>query len=192
MPVDENTEDESKNIDRKRSAVEEDEERIDLAALIKPLERVSLVDIPTIDNSVKTIDNKLSLLDINNQDISNNWFDLSSAFAQPTDIEFGDLAAEFDRQREELAEQSTNTQSLIGRSFTISSGLSVGYLLWLIRGGTLMGSVLSSLPAWRLVDPLPVLGSLGEDLDGDDESLESLVDKDNTPHDSDEPPAKAT
>ena len=38
-----------------------------------------------------------------------------------------------------------------------------------------MGSLLSSLPAWRFVDPLPVLGSLVEDDDGDDESLASMV-----------------
>ncbi len=41
-----------------------------------------------------------------------------------------------------------------------------------------MGSMLSSLPAWRLVDPLPVLGSLEGDFDDDDESLESLVNAD--------------
>jgi len=66
----------------------------------------------------------------------------------------------------------------------------VGYLLWLIRGGTLMGSVLSSLPAWRLVDPLPVLGSLGDDLDNDDESLESMVSHNETK--GKEPPSSAT
>ena len=38
-----------------------------------------------------------------------------------------------------------------------------------------MGSVLSSMPAWRFVDPLPVLGSLTDDMDNDEESLESIV-----------------
>jgi predicted lipid-binding transport protein (Tim44 family) len=38
------------------------------------------------------------------------------------------------------------------------SGLSVGYVLWLARGGVLMASLMSALPAWSAVDPLPVLG----------------------------------
>ncbi len=56
----------------------------------------------------------------------------------------------------------------------------MGYVLWLIRGGALLGSVLSSLPAWKLIDPLPVLASVGavwreEDEDDEDESLEEMV-----------------
>jgi Putative Ig domain len=36
--------------------------------------------------------------------------------------------------------------------------LSVGSVLWAIRAGGLFGSLLASLPAWRNLDPLPVLG----------------------------------
>ena len=65
-------------------------------------------------------------------------------------------------------------------AIAVSTGLSVGYVIWLIRGGVLLSSVLSSLPAWRLVDPLPVLAYTrttpeGEPEDG--ESLQSLVKK---------------
>jgi hypothetical protein len=35
--------------------------------------------------------------------------------------------------------------------------MSVGYVVWLFRGGLLLGSLLSSLPAWHVIDPLPVL-----------------------------------
>ena len=89
---------------------------------------------------------------------------------------FDDLAEALERERDELERQANFAQTLVGGSVGVTSGLSVGYLIWLVRGGTLMGSVLSSLPAWRFVDPLPVLGSLADDVDGDDESLESLVD----------------
>ena len=43
----------------------------------------------------------------------------------------------------------------------------------------LLATLLSSMPAWRAIDPLPVLASFrnnGED-GGDDESLDSLVRK---------------
>ena len=54
-------------------------------------------------------------------------------------------------------------------------------MIWLIRGGVLLSSVLSSLPAWQMVDPLPVLGVMyaDEDLDTEDDSLETLVTKSN-------------
>jgi len=61
----------------------------------------------------------------------------------------------------------------------LSLGVSVVYILWLIRGGVLLGSYLSALPAWRLLDPLPVLARAGddEDEDEDDEAFEPAGDR---------------
>ena len=42
----------------------------------------------------------------------------------------------------------------------LSTGLSVGYVLWLGRGGVLLASLLSALPAWSTLDPLPVLAQV--------------------------------
>jgi hypothetical protein len=54
--------------------------------------------------------------------------------------------------------------------------LSVGYVVWLLRGGALLSTFLSSLPAWRFIDPLPVLGRMEDgDDDDEDDSLEALV-----------------
>lgn len=58
----------------------------------------------------------------------------------------------------------------------ISTSVSVGYVVWLLRGGSLVASFLTSLPAWQSFDPLPVLeqfDSNGED--DDEESLESIA-----------------
>jgi len=57
----------------------------------------------------------------------------------------------------------------------VSTGLSIGYVVWLLRGGVLLSSVLSSLPAWRTIDPLPVLSSMDADTAEDDDSLENMV-----------------
>ena len=54
---------------------------------------------------------------------------------------------------------------------SVSLGLSLVYVVWLIRGGVLVGSYLSALPAWRLLDPLPVLSRV-EDEDDEEEPLE--------------------
>lgn len=51
----------------------------------------------------------------------------------------------------------------------------VGYVLWSLRGGVLMASLLSSLPVWKIVDPLPILETSSlEGQEDSDESLESL------------------
>ncbi len=40
----------------------------------------------------------------------------------------------------------------------------------------MISSVMASLPAWRTIDPLPVLKEFYDDENDDDESLETLVD----------------
>jgi hypothetical protein len=35
--------------------------------------------------------------------------------------------------------------------------MSVGYVIWCIRGGSLVATLLTTLPLWRWLDPLPVL-----------------------------------
>jgi hypothetical protein len=80
--------------------------------------------------------------------------------------------------RQSLSEEARFTASSLAVAAAATLGLSVGYVIWLLRGGVLVSSLLSSLPAWRLVDPLPILGRLDDDEDDDDaadETLESLV-----------------
>ena len=44
-----------------------------------------------------------------------------------------------------------------GTIVTTTVTMSAGFLVWLTRGGSLLMSFLSTLPMWRLLDPLPVL-----------------------------------
>ncbi len=88
---------------------------------------------------------------------------------------------ELNRIREEMQASSNTAHAVVVSSAMISTGLSVGYILWLIRGGVLLSSVMTSMPAWRFIDPLPVLHDLDSgDEDDDHESLESLVDGENS------------
>jgi len=94
------------------------------------------------------------------------------------------LSEAFDQVREETRAEAKLEQQIAGAAVAMSGSLSAGYVLWLVRGGVLMSSVLSSLPAWRVIDPLPVLarqGRLPAHGDEDDDSLESLVE---TPDDA--------
>ena len=89
------------------------------------------------------------------------------------------LSEQINDKREQLEEVLALDTKVIGGAVSVSTGLSIGYVIWLVRGGLLLGSVLSSLPAWRSIDPLPVLGSLdGSENDSEGESLEDLVSDD--------------
>ncbi|MEZ5739634.1 MAG: DUF4347 domain-containing protein [Burkholderiaceae bacterium] len=78
---------------------------------------------------------------------------------------------EFSRSGEKFDRQ------VVASTVAVSTGVSIGYVIWLVRGGALLSSLLASLPAWRSIDPLPVLNSLNDQArnDADEESLESML-----------------
>lgn len=80
-----------------------------------------------------------------------------------------------DDMQEDMKNKLARNQILVGSSLALSAGLSAGYIAWLARSGVLLSSVLSTLPAWRFIDPLPVLNQYGGASATDDESLESIV-----------------
>jgi hypothetical protein len=105
--------------------------------------------------------------------------DVRTAEAVRSTLEKTAFAKELDKVRQDVQEQARHEEQVVSSAIVGSTGLSVGYLIWLLRSGTLLSSLLSSLPAWRTLDPFPVLSRLGEEEDDeDDDSLEALVAKD--------------
>jgi len=89
---------------------------------------------------------------------------------------------------------------IVGSIASMASAFTVGYVTWLIRGGQVLVSVLAHMPAWRLIDPLPILTNLDDDEDdSEEESLASMLDDaetqntdDPAPHTEDSSPASGT
>jgi hypothetical protein len=111
------------------------------------------------------------------------------AFIAQTD---GVMSKQLDQLREQVTRETPTIRLVAGSATFASLGLSVLYILWTMRAGYMLASLLSSLPAWSFVDPLPILDQFGkteddEDNDDstgskksksagdDDESLETLV-----------------
>jgi hypothetical protein len=62
------------------------------------------------------------------------------------------------RQLEESARPDELKEKLmVGMASGIGSSFFVGYVIWALRGTSLLASALASLPLWRCFDPLPVL-----------------------------------
>ncbi len=82
-----------------------------------------------------------------------------------------------DRMREGVSDATIFHQGVVGSSVAVTTGLSVGYVAWLVRGGVLLSTALSSLPAWQFIDPLPVLARTRHDEDDSDDSLQSIIEE---------------
>jgi len=82
-------------------------------------------------------------------------------------------------QVEQTIESGSKSTNFINQStaVSVSTSFTIGYVLWTLRGGVLLTSLLAQMPAWSMMDPLVVLEYLNDDEDdGDDESLESMID----------------
>ena len=82
-----------------------------------------------------------------------------------------------DSLRKDLDDSKFLRGAVVGSSVAVTTGLSVGYVAWMVRGGVLLSSVLSSLPAWQFIDPLPVLNFSEKEEEGgeQDDSLEDII-----------------
>jgi len=65
-----------------------------------------------------------------------------------------------------------NFEEFVSGSYVATTAtFSVGYVLWLVRGGSLLASFSSAVPLWTTLDPLAIV-AIGEDEeDAEDESL---------------------
>ena len=152
---------------RDASSMGDDELAVDLAAG----QTVSLNVLSGVENFVffQTAD----------EDISEKVKEAIRA-AVPQLVGYLDPLLFWERLDEFQAELDPNSQILkftVGSVAVASLGVTVGYVIWTIKGGYLLASVLSTLPAWRFMDPLPIFDAAAAgtwQFDEDDEETEEL------------------
>jgi hypothetical protein len=105
--------------------------------------------------------------------------DMNALESLKTSLGNNSFQQQLNQLQEEIRQQLNLDKNTVASTLAVSTGLSVGYVLWLVRGGVLLSSLLSSLPAWRLIDPLPILAHLNRQKHGDedDDSLEGMLKK---------------
>ena len=74
----------------------------------------------------------------------------------------GELWTDLDTLREEVEAPEKSLRLLAGVATMGSLSVSMIYILWTVRAGYLLASLLSSVPAWGFIDPLPILDHFGE------------------------------
>jgi hypothetical protein len=109
--------------------------------------------------------------------------DVIDTTTRRTDIEIEPIRAEMQviptRRELDLSEEESQRIEVVLNSVRITGlALSVGAVWWAARAAGLVASLLASTPAWRHVDPLPVLGRDEEEEEEWDESAEDKDKKD--------------
>ena len=78
---------------------------------------------------------------------------------------------------QKLGSPITRQQLAVGTALAVSTAFTAGYVVWMLRGGMLLTSLLAQMPAWRLLDPLVVLNRVSDSDDREEqETLETIVD----------------
>ncbi len=77
--------------------------------------------------------------------------------------------------RQQMLDEARLPEVLLGGSAVLATTITAGYLIWLIKGGQIVAAVMANLPAWRLIDPLPILNSIIDDDEEVDDSLDSII-----------------
>ena len=153
------------------------------------------------DNLADTVNNEASSLDFQGDGVDLISGGVRTTYAYADNQQFGELVFQFATTNlTEKVVLSTFDPTIIANVFwdeldnanreflvnnlnigipkmvaSTASFLTVGYLAWIIRGGVLMTTVMTSLPAWRSLDIVPIIESANQ-ADEDDESIEQMVD----------------
>ncbi|MCA9035588.1 MAG: hypothetical protein KDA91_10680, partial [Planctomycetaceae bacterium] len=73
----------------------------------------------------------------------------------------------------DLSSDSAFVGAISGTVQVVASGLSVGYVIWALRGGMVLTGLLAQMPTWRLIDPLMVFEN--SETEDDNDSLQSII-----------------
>jgi uncharacterized repeat protein (TIGR03803 family) len=60
---------------------------------------------------------------------------------------------------QKVGQEQKQQRMIVRVASAVTATAVAGYIVWLVQGGTLLMSVISALPFWRWLDPLPVLDS---------------------------------
>lgn len=81
------------------------------------------------------------------------------ALVPPLMTAAGPLAKTLDVMARQIVNTDTAHNATIRSVSQVAMAMTAGYVLWSLRGASLLASLVTSLPLWRSLDPLPILES---------------------------------
>ncbi len=86
----------------------------------------------------------------------------------------GAFLASLERFGAQMDDAASKANMVFVTTVVSMSGLSIGAVSWILRSGALVTSLMAQMPAWKLIDPLIVLGYFRDE--EDDESIQDIID----------------
>ncbi|NND95851.1 MAG: Ig-like domain-containing protein, partial [Pirellulaceae bacterium] len=71
--------------------------------------------------------------------------------------------------------QDTSFSFFVGSAATTAGVFSVGYLLYVLRGGAFLAAMSSSVPTWRMIDPAALLSAYRANTSSADDAIEQIL-----------------
>ena len=103
-------------------------------------------------------------------DLRSNSYRINSISEAPLSLESRET-----NSLENGVDQRLQLETVIVSSTAVTTAtLSVGYILWMFRGGALLASFMTTLPAWTQFDPLTIV--MDSEFEDDSESLIDIAD----------------
>jgi hypothetical protein len=67
------------------------------------------------------------------------------------------LLARMDAMAREMGSAGAEQNATVRTVSQVAMAMTAGYVVWSLRGASLLASLLTSIPLWRSLDPLPIL-----------------------------------
>ncbi|MCA9125481.1 MAG: DUF2341 domain-containing protein [Planctomycetales bacterium] len=135
-----------------------------------------------IERSASDTDSSYRVRD--GQSLSNNdrYRENSTSFSfTSTDFNMmadsGELWLELDTLQENIQEDLSFEEVVMDSVRAVTGSLTVGYVIWMVRGGVVASTLIAQLPAWKYLDAMVVIANVQVADQDDDDSLESIVDQ---------------
>ena len=168
---DENEEAEITEIEATRdSSPDESSQQLAVANPTQPLEQATNLEAD-LSTAIQTSDSTELKDDVEEARVATSSVTVASV------TESALLWQQLDELRTSTGNDVTLTHFTVGTASAATSSLIVGYVIWALRSGLLLSSVLATMPAWNLLDPLAIAAVADRDDDESEESLEELVEK---------------
>ena len=128
---------------------------------LEPVQHIGL-DQPVnndFDGGVKTLE-QINLYDEINLSTASTVADIQLKSIKALWIAIDDMKQQIN---EDLTEDVTQVQIRLGAISGSGVALTAGVVAWVLRGGALMTSLISTIPLWKGYDPLPILAYRDDD-----------------------------
>lgn len=111
------------------------------------------------DDDARRYDNRSQTSQPQGYDFVTGTFEVASQFVVTT-IDSVSLLGGLDQMEDAMMNAAMTGTWQVHSGMALTSGLSIGWVLWSTKGSYIVGSLLSTASPWMFVDPLPVLDAI--------------------------------